>query len=107
MADRKIYWRCFHCGDAFTKAQVKHARDHFGRDCSQEPVCLIRTAGEDALLRALRDAQDELEGYRAEDTNLMRAMCAMASDHASALRSEEERGYAKGLRDANHLEPRP
>ena len=96
---RAIHWRCFHCGDAFTKAQEQHARDHFGRDCSQTPVCLIREPGEYQVLRALRDAQDELAAYRAEDTTLMRALHSMAADHSQALRREEERGYERGLRD--------
>jgi hypothetical protein len=30
VTDRKIHWRCFHCGDTFTKAQEKWARQHFG-----------------------------------------------------------------------------
>lgn len=77
-----IYWRCFHCGDAFTKAQAKHARYHFGRDEGETPVCLIREPGEYHVLRALRQAQDELAGYRAEDTELHRALHAMSSDIA-------------------------
>lgn len=97
--DRSIYWRCFHCGEAFTKAQQRHARDHFGLDCSATPVCLMREPGEYHVLRALRDAQAELEAYRAEDTELHRALHSMAADHATALRREEERGYEKGLRD--------
>lgn len=98
--DQRIHWRCFHCGDVFTRAQELHARKHFGRDEGEEPVCLIRSAGEYALLTALRDAQDELARYRAEDTNLMRALWSVQADHATALRLEEERGYAKGLADA-------
>ncbi len=97
---RAIYWRCFHCGDTFTRAQERHAREHFGAvECGQ-PVCLIRSAGETALLTALRKAQDELARYRAEDSDLMRALWSMQSDHGVALRCEEERGYEKGLRDA-------
>lgn len=98
--DRRVHWRCFHCGDTFTKAQVRHAREHFGRDEGEEPVCLIRSAGESALLTALRNAQDDLAGYHAEDSDLMRALWAMGADHAVALKREEERGYAKGLLDA-------
>jgi Na+-translocating ferredoxin:NAD+ oxidoreductase RnfC subunit len=96
---RAVYWRCFHCGDTFTKAQAKHARDHFGRDCSETPVCLIREPGEYHVLRALRDAQDDLAAYRAEDTELHRALYAMSSEHRQALIREEEKGYARGLRD--------
>jgi len=99
-ADRKIYWRCFHCGDTFTKAQERWAREHFGRDQGELPVCQMRVPGEHHLLTALRKAQDELESYRAEDSDLMRAMFAMQADHAEALRREEERGYAKGVADA-------
>lgn len=99
MADRKIHWRCFHCGDTFTKGQERWAREHFGRDEGEEPVCLIRTAGEGALLTALRNAQDELAGYRSEDGDLMRALLSMQADHAAALRDTEERGYVKGLAD--------
>lgn len=95
----KIHWRCFHCGDTFTKAQARWAREHFGRDEGEQPVCLIRTAGEGALLTALRNAQNELAGYRAEDNDLMRAFMSMQADHGVALRREEERGYAKGLAD--------
>lgn len=68
-----------------------------------EPVCLIRTAGEGALLTALRNAEDLLAAYRAEDSDLIRAMFSMRADHAEALRREEERGYAKGLADGRAL----
>lgn len=99
MVDRKIHWRCFHCGEAFTKAQVRWAAEHFGRTQDAEPVCLIRTAGESALLTALRNAEDQLAGYRVDDSDLMRAMYSMQADHAQALRREEERGYNKGVQD--------
>ena len=100
-----VYWRCFHCGETFTKAQVKHARDHFGRDEGETPVCLIREPGEYAVLRALRDAQDELAQSRAEDTWVHRALHSMSADHQQALIREEERGYAKGLADGYTATP--
>lgn len=96
----KIHWRCFHCGDTFTLAQRRWAAEHFGREQDAEPVCLIRTAGEGALLTALREAEDQLAGYRAEDGLILRAMYSMRGDHAQALIREEERGYAKGVVDA-------
>ena len=99
MSDRKIRWRCFHCNEGFTVDQEKHARDHFGRDCTAEPVCLIRTAGETALLSALREAEDSLQEYRAEDQKILRSMWSMQSDHGQALIREEEKGYNKGVRD--------
>src|SRR5690606_36152060 len=99
MRDRRIYWRCFHCGETFTKAQELLARQHFGRDEGELPVCQMRVPGEHHLLIALRKAQDELAGYRAEDSDMIRAFYAMQADHAQALRREEERGYEKGLAD--------
>lgn len=100
---RAIHWRCFHCGDTFTKAQERWAWEHFGCD-EGEPVCQMRLPGEHHLLTALRKAQDELARYRAEDGDLMRAIYAMSADHAAALRREEERGYEKGLRDGRAVE---
>lgn len=96
----KIHWRCFHCGDTFTLAQRRWAAEHFGRNENAQPVCLIRTAGEDALLAALREAESQLEGYRAEDSLILRSMVSMQADHRQALVHEEERGYAKGVADA-------
>jgi hypothetical protein len=101
--DRSVYWRCFHCGDTFTRAQERWAREHFGATQADKPVCLIRSAGESALLTALRNAQADLERYRAEDSDLMRALWAMQADHEAALRRQEEAGYAKGLRDGREL----
>lgn len=95
----KVYWRCFYCGETFTLQQKRWAAKHFGREHDAEPVCLIRTAGEGALLAALRAAEDQLAGYRAEDGLILRSMWAMRADHAEALMREEERGYAKGLSD--------
>jgi len=43
--------------------------------------------------------------YREEDTDLHRELRRMESDHATALRREEEKGYARGLRDAGYVEP--
>jgi hypothetical protein len=100
VSDRKIYWRCFHCGEAFTRVQIRWAREHFGATELETPVCLMRVPGEGSLLTALRNAQDELERRRAEDSDLMRALWAMSVDHSQALKSAEEDGYAKGLRDA-------
>lgn len=97
---RAVYWRCFHCGETFTLAQKRWAGEHFGRSECDTPVCMMRVPGEAALLTALRNAQQELERYRAEDSDLMRAIWSMQADHTTALRREEERGYERGLRDA-------
>lgn len=95
-----IRWRCFYCGEAFTFAQRREAQEHFGSSELDTPVCLMRVPGESGLVSALRKAQDELERRHAEDSDLIRAICAMEADHAAALRRAEEEGYAKGLRDA-------
>ncbi len=99
-----VRWRCFHCDEAFTASQERWAREHFGRDETAEPVCLIRTSGEGALLSALREAEDQLASYRAEDGAILKAMWAMQSDHRRALVREEELGYERGLRDGRALE---
>lgn len=99
MSDAAVHWRCFHCGDAFGKSEVAAASEHFGANQFAEPVCLMRVPGERGLLTALRNAEAQLERYRAEDSDVLRAMASMATDHAEALRREEEAGYAKGLRD--------
>lgn len=99
MSDRKIYWRCFHCDETFTRAQERWARQHFGPDVSSDPVCLMRVPGEHHLLERLRRQEAELATYRAEDTDLHRAIHAMMADHRQELIREEERGYSKGLSD--------
>lgn len=93
----KVRWRCFHCDAIFTKAQEASAREHFGRADGETPVCLMRVAGEGHLLTALRNAQDELAMYRADDSDLMQAMYAQSTDYERRLISEEEKGYARGL----------
>jgi hypothetical protein len=107
MSDRKIHWRCFHCGETFTKAQERWAREHFGDDKSATPACEYRLAGESALISLLRKQERELARYRAEDSATLRALYAMQADHRSALIREEERGYAKGLADGRGLAQEP
>lgn len=91
-------WRCFHCDEVF-RSEVD-ARNHFGSTQESEPACRIKAAGEFALLQAIRNADDQLARYRNEDSDVLRAMYSMQSDHAIALRREEEKGYARGLEDA-------
>lgn len=91
-------WRCFHCDEVFHTEM--EARNHFGSTEVSEPACLIKAPGEFALLQALRNAEAELSRYRREDSDILRAMWSMQADHATALRREEEKGYARGLEDA-------
>ena len=99
------HWRCFHCGEAFTKGQHEHARDHFGWNSDEQPVCLIREPGEYPLLRLLRKMQLELDQRRAEDTLLHHALHSMAADHGRALIAAEQAGYDKGLKDGRETAP--
>ncbi len=101
---RVIQWRCFHCGDSFTKEQFAHAREHFGRDEGETPVCLMRVPGESGLIAALRKAQDELANWRAESDPLTRAIECQAADYEQRLIREEEKGYARGLKDYTKVE---
>lgn len=100
-----VYWRCFHCGEEFTQAQQKHAAEHFGADEFETPVCKMRVPGENSLLSALRSAQAELRTYRfrefesKEAEQLMRVIEEQSAHFAEKLLREEEKGYARGLRD--------
>jgi hypothetical protein len=99
-----ISWRCFHCDEVFTTRV--DAECHFGRWESDEPACKIKAPGEFALLQALRNAHTQLWRYRNDDSDILRAMASMQADHAVALRREEEKGYARGLRDAGYASER-
>lgn len=90
-------WVCFHCGETFpgTMSGQYAARLHFGASIHDEPKCQISA-------RRLRDMEGQLRRYREEDTDLHREIARLQSDHAIALRREEEKGYARGLRDAGY-----
>lgn len=90
-------WRCYHCSELFL-VEID-ARNHFGATQDAEPACKIKMAGEFALLTALRNAEERLESRQSDDTDAIRAMHAMQSDHAQALRLEEEKGFARGVAD--------
>jgi len=89
-------WRCFHCDETFTDAA--EAALHFGTTQAQQPACQLN-------LKWLRYIERQLERYREEDTDLHRQIHAMASRHQTELRQEEEKGYARGLRDGMAMTP--
>lgn len=96
-------WTCFHCGDHFpgNLAGQKAAQQHFGESVDAIPGCRLRMRkGEHSLLRRIRWLERRLRSYQAEDSEMDRAMHAMVADHAQAIISEEEKGYARGVRDA-------
>lgn len=103
-AAESVHWRCFHCDKTFTQSQHKQAREHFGTDEGKMPVCLMRVPGEDGLLAALRRAEANLAEWQEERHPLMMALVSQAADHAAALQREEEKGYARGLKDYTKVE---
>lgn len=90
-------WTCFHCGENFpgTMSGQRAAQLHFGKSIHDEPKCQISA-------RAVRVMEAQLCSYREEDTDLHRELASLKSDHASALRREEEKGYARGIKDASN-----
>lgn len=84
-------WRCFHCGEAFTDARF--AALHFGGSERQNPVCSIDAA-------EYRAMEQRMIRYNEEDSDLHRDIYGLQARHATELRREEERGYARGLTDA-------
>lgn len=90
-------WTCFHCGETFpgTLAGQHDARRHFGASIHDEPKCQISA-------RRLREMEGQLRRCQEEDTDLHREIARLRSEHATALRREEEKGYARGLRDAGY-----
>lgn len=92
-------WKCFHCGETFTDRGS--AADHFGADPTNKPGCLIKVelGGERGLLMALRQAEETIAQYMAEDSHTWKALHEMQSRHSDQLRVAEETGYARGLKD--------
>lgn len=98
-------WTCFHCGETFHT--IGGARIHFGATPAATPGCMLKVSigAERGLLMALRDAEDRLARYMEEDSDVQRAMHAMQGRHADQLRTAEEVGYERGLRDTRQNGP--
>lgn len=84
-------WRCFHCEENFTDPEA--AAEHFGTSIFQEPACQI-----DA--KKYREMEERVRRANEDDSDTDRRMYAMQSEHQMELKREEEKGYARGLRDA-------
>jgi len=95
-------WRCFHCDSLFTNP--KHAAEHFGVSEGDVPACKLSNS-EGHLVTLIRKLQRELDDYRQEDSDVLRAWMSKESEHQQQLIREEEKGYARGLADAKLLEP--
>lgn len=94
-------WLCFHCEEVFTDRE--QARLHFGADSTTDPICKLRMPGEYHLINVLRDQEQQLERYRAEDSEILRAMYSMQAEHGAALRREEEKGFERGVKDMRKM----
>lgn len=92
-------WRCYFCDEVFTRR--KDAAEHFGVDeaCeSDTPACQI-SAHEGHLVKYIRKLEKELRRYMTEDSDVMRSIMTLESNHRQALISSEEKGYSKGVAD--------
>ena len=81
-------WRCFHCDQVFTEREAAEA--HFGTSVLCAPLCQVYGT-------TVRNLENELSRYRAEDTDLHRQIAHLKTAHTQALMRAEEAGYAKGL----------
>lgn len=89
-------WRCFHCDEVFIS--FKCAQSHFGSDESKMPGCQLK-GHERHLVDYIRDLEDQLDGYRADDSHVMRSIYTLEADHRQALIRAEEAGYNRGVAD--------
>lgn len=89
-------WRCFHCDAVFTRPQ--DAAEHFGATLEDQPACVMRDH-EHHLIHYIRKLEQENRRYRAEDSDIMRAIYTLESESARRVKDAEERGYAKGVAD--------
>lgn len=102
-AHHELSWRCFHCDEVFTDADK--ARDHFGdgEGCDPEmPACKLNEL-EGGILKLYREALAEIRSYQDETDLTSKYFYEMGCTHHQALIREEEKGYARGLRDGQNI----
>lgn len=87
-----VTWRCFHCAECFEDRRA--AAEHFGTALSHQPACEIDIA-------EYRAMEARMEAYNEEDSELHRAIRRLEREHRTALMRDEEKGYARGLKDAH------
>lgn len=97
---RKTPWRCFHCDDVFTNE--RDAAEHFGGSLMALAACQIK-GHEHNLIAKIRAQELLLDTYRAADSQVLRAMESMRSEHVTALRTMEETGYGRAVIDMQKL----
>ncbi len=89
-------WRCFHCDEVFTS--FKLAQTHFGLSECDTPACRLKSH-EQHLVDYIRELENRIGQYQAEDSHVLRAIYSLEADHRQALIREEEKGYARGVKD--------
>ena len=87
-------WTCFHCGQHFAGSFKgwQEALHHFGEAVLGDAWCQYTA-------RQVRAMEALLRSYQEEDAPRDRHLAKLQAEHAVALRQEEEKGYARGLRD--------
>jgi hypothetical protein len=89
-------WRCFHCNELFRDhAEAAH---HFGLEIDSIPACKIAPDVR-GLIAHIREQENELRKYRHEEIMSMHEFYALGAQHERDKRTEEEKGYARGIRD--------
>ena len=93
-------YRCFHCDEVFSN-EVE-ARNHFGVWEHDEPACKL-ARHEHGLMGYVRELEKRIASYQSESDPVSIAWYGRQAEHAQALVREEEKGYARGLRDGRSL----
>lgn len=83
-----------HFGPTFKGWQ--EARNHFGDNVRGDAFCQYTSTQVRAMEHLLRS-------YQEEDTPRDRHLAQIQSEHATALRREEEKGYQRGLKNYHEL----
>lgn len=99
-------WRCFHCGEIFTERE--DAADHFGVQIdglADEPACVLN-GPEKLLAKMLREAHQEIRTFHEECDAHSKNFYALGAKHTVELQRQEEKGYARGLQDAEYAKTR-
>ena len=88
-------WRCFHCDEVFDGR--KAAELHFGPTEYRTPACQIR-------IEQVRWLEEQHQRTLEDDTEALRTIRGLVSEHETLRRRAEEAGYARGLADALAME---
>lgn len=88
-------WRCFHCGDVFTREQ--DAREHFGDSLMALAGCQIK-GSDGSLLGYIRELEAQLHRWQSETHPLLLAIAQLQGERHAAVQRAEEEGFARGAR---------